>query len=138
MPKGSKAQKEAKRRVVARGVVEGKSTRTIAREAKCDPRHVERLANEPATRFIIADALAPHRERLTRLAGKAVNAVERALVARVTDKADHMARLRAVGRFGDLARMAQGIEAVDADAAKQVTREEFLVIWGRRPVTEAE
>lgn len=130
--KGSRAAKEAKRRVVAAGVIAGKPTGEIARDAKCDARHVERLANEPATRFLIADAMAPHRERLTRLAGKAVAAVAGALGAKTTDKADHMARLRAVGRFGDLCKLAQGVEEADAASARQFTWEEFLIVWRRR------
>jgi hypothetical protein len=137
VPKGSKGSKEAKRRVVARGVVAGKSTRTIAKEAKVSPRHVERLQAEPATKFLIATALAPHHKRITDLAGKAIAAVEGAFKAKTTDTADHMARLRAVGRFGDLARLAQGIETAEVEGANQVTWEQFLVIYGSRKVVEA-
>lgn len=137
MPRGSKAEKEAKRRTVAAGVVAGKSTRTIAREVAATTRHVERLAAEPATRFLIADALKPHHAALVKLGKEAIAAVRGGLKAKLTDPADHMARLRAVGRFADLARMAQGVEDVgEPGSSKQITWEEFQVIWRSRTETK--
>lgn len=134
MPRGTKAEKERKRRVVAEGIVAGKSSRAIAAEAGCDARHVQRLAEEPATQFLVTDILRPHRERLARLAATAVTAVARALVAKDGKKADHIVRLRAIGRYGQLLELAQGgkVETPAAENGPMVTWEEFVVLYRSR------
>jgi hypothetical protein len=133
MPRGSKAAKEAKRRTVAKGIVAGKSTAQIAKDAACNTRHVERLAAEPETQLLITDLMKPHRAKLECLVEKAIAAVDSALVAKRTDKADHMARLRAVGRTRDLVTMAAGKPHEETDAGGGlVTWEEFVVLYRKK------
>lgn len=137
MPKkGTRTEKEAKRRVVAAGTIAGKDTKAIAKAAGCTERHVLRLAREVETKFIVANALAPYREQLRKMAGKAVRVVDRAFLARKTDKADRMTQLRAVERFGDLLELASGDTrnvGRDADAGRHlVTWEEFVLIGRQR------
>jgi hypothetical protein len=137
LPKATKPEKEAKRRTVAKGVVAGKPTRAIAKKAGCTTRHVERLANEPETQFLITDALRPHHKKLAKLAGKAITAVTTALGAKRSDSADHVVRLRAIERYGDLLEFAQGKpkESQESDGA-QFTWEEFVLLY-RRKTTDA-
>jgi hypothetical protein len=132
MPSGSRAEKAAKRDVVARGVIAGRSTKAIARAAGCTERHVQRLADEPETQFLITELMRPHRRKLDKLATKAIAAVEKALAANKTDKADHTARLRAVERFGELAEMAQGLAQAPPASDPTVTWEEFVVMYRSR------
>lgn len=134
MPRGSKGTKEAKRRVVARGIVKGKTTKAIAREAGCAERHVERLAAEPATEFLITEIMRPHRERLEKLAKKSIDAVDEALSATyIKGKPNHEIRLRAVRRYRDLAEMAQGKPSDELEQTSGlVTWEEFVVLYRRR------
>lgn len=132
MPTGSKSEKEAKRRIVAKGVVAGKKVRAIAAEAGCNTRHVQRLRDEPATQFLITDLMKPHRAKLAKLVDKSITAVGLALVAKTTDKHDHMARLRAVGRTKQLLEMAEGTKPEPGADAGQVTWEEFTVMYRRR------
>ena len=138
MPTGTRAGKESKRRTVAGGVIAGKGTQAIATAAGCQPRYVQRLANEPATQFLITEMMAPHRERLAKMAKTAVNAVEKALIARKTDKSDHVVRMRAVERYGDLLALAQGGKPAEASGeGMQVTWEQFTVMYqARRERTE--
>lgn len=131
MPRGSKAQKEAKRRVVAKGIVAGKSTAAIAREAKTGKRHVERLATEPETQLLITDLMKPHRKKLEGLLKKSVEAVEAALKANRTDMADHRARMYGVRRTKDLLEMAEGKRDGDDAPIRKFsgTMEELLVLY---------
>lgn len=139
MAKATKGQKEAKRRTVAKGVLAGKPRKTIAREAGCSPRHVERLAREPETQFLITEALRPHRERLNKLAEKAIAAISVALGAKTSDKQNHFIRLRAVERWGDLLEMAQGKPAEKTESgAGLVTWEEFVVLYRQRKESQRE
>lgn len=108
MPTGTKSQKAAKRRVVAAGAIAGKPTRAVAEKAGCSARHVNRLAEEPETQELIQSALAPYTSKLRRMAGKAVRAVERGLIAQKTSRSDHVMQLRAVERYGDLLELAAG------------------------------
>ena len=135
MPTGTRAGKESKRRTVAGGVIAGKDTAEIAKVAGCKPRHVQRLASEPATQFLITEMMGPHRERLAKMAKTAVNAVEKALIARKTDKSDHIVRLRAVERYGELLALAQGGKPAEASGdGTQVTWEQFTLMYERRTV----
>jgi len=130
MPRSTKAEKETKRRKVATGAVAGKPTRAIAREAGCTPRHAQRLASEPATQFLITEALRPHRARLTKLAGQALAVVASGLRAKKKTPIDHFTRLRSVERLGDLLELAQGKKTEDLEAARpQWTWEEFVVLY---------
>lgn len=130
MPRASKGSKEAKRRTVVRGVVAGKRTPTIAKEAGCSERHVERLAAEPGTQFLIAEALRPYTDDLCELVGNAIKVVKSAMVAKKKDTADHIVRLRAVERYGELLEYAQGKPTEDAGSTTpQLTWEEFVVMY---------
>jgi len=108
MPQGSRAQKEQKRRVVAVAKVARQGTKATARQLGCSERHVRRLAAEPETQFLITEILRPFRAKLTQLAATAIKVVKEAFSAMKTDKADHFTRLRAVERYCDLLKMAQG------------------------------
>jgi hypothetical protein len=134
--KGTRSQKDVKRRIVAAGAITGKRTSEIAKDANCSERHALRLAAETETKFIIANALSPYREQLRKMAGKAVRAVDRAFVARKTDKADHFTQLKAVERYGDLLELAAGDTRYlgkDADAGRHlVTWQEFILIGKQR------
>lgn len=134
MPSGSKHGKEAKRRVVAEGLIKGEKKSAIAQKAGCSLRHAQDIAAEPATQVLVTQLLAPYRVRMRRLVPKVLNAIEKALVARTTDKSDHPARLRAVGRAAQLLEMAQGgkVETRTDDGAGLVTWEEFQVLYRRR------
>jgi hypothetical protein len=135
MPRKANPEKEKKRRTVAKGVVAGKSTKTIARKAKCSARHVERLAKEPETQFLITEALRPQQTRLAKLATKVITAVDKALTAMKTDKVDHTSRLRAVERYGELLELAQGKPPAQdnqtSGESRQFTWEEFVVMYRR-------
>jgi len=108
MPTGSNAQKEHKRYLVATGLLAGKSQAVIAGEAGCQPRHVRRLAREPATHFLIRELLRPYGRQLARCTALAVSAIFRALQARKQTTEDHGAQLAGVGRLAKLLKMAQG------------------------------
>jgi hypothetical protein len=141
MPSGSKSGKEAKRRIVAKGMIEGQTRSAIAEEAGCSTRHVQKIAAEPETRILVTRLLQPHEARLKKLVPKAINAVEKALIARKTDKADHAARLRAVGRAAQLFGMAQGNvpEERSNDGGGIVTWEELQILYRRhRETTNAD
>jgi len=135
MPRATKAELAARRRLVAAGEVAGASTRSIARRAGVSRRQVQRDAADPATRFLVTEALRPHRKKLERLATKVITAVEKALAAKKSDKVDHYTRLRAVERFGDLLGLAQGrtqSEDGDRTGAGVVTWEEFVLLYRSR------
>ena len=108
MPSGTKGGKAKKRRIVAAGAIAGKTTRRIAKEADCSPRHVTRLVQEPETQFLISETLRPFQRKLAMMAAAAIRAVERGFVAKRTDRSDHIAQLRAVERYGDLLELAAG------------------------------
>ena len=110
MPTGTKSEKAARRRKVAGALVAGKPLGAAAQAAGCSKRHVQRLEREPETQFLIAEALRPHQKLLSKMAGKAIKAVERAFTARKTDGADRIVQLRAVERYGELMALAQGKE----------------------------
>jgi hypothetical protein len=132
MPRGTKTGREAKRRVVAAGAIAGAPAPKIAKKAGCSTRHVQRLANEPETQSLIAEAMRPVRDQLRLMAKRAVDAVERAMRAQKKTKADHFTQLRAVERFGDLIELAEGERRSDSRASgagrRLVTWEEFLII----------
>lgn len=132
MPTGSKSEKERKRRIVAAGVVAGKKPTAIAREAGCKTRHAQRLADEPATQFLITEMMRPHHKKLAKLVEKSITAVSLALGAKTTDKHDHSARLRAVGRTKQLLELAQGQAAEGAGEGGLVTWEEFTLLYRKR------
>jgi hypothetical protein len=138
MPSGTKAEKAAKRRAVAKGIVAGKSTKRIAKEAQCTERHVQRLAAEKPTQFLIAEMLRPHRAKLEKLAGACITAIEKAMGAKVGDTADHKARLWGVDRYRNMLELAQGGRPQEKppDGAQQVTWEEFVVMYRSRKVTD--
>jgi len=133
MPKGTKASKEAKRRVVARGVIAGQTPKQIAAEAQASVRHVERLVSEPETQLIIADMMRPHRRTLEALTVKALDAVDRALDAQRDDgNANHEIQLRAVGRLKTMLELAQGRKEVEAQEPGLVTWEQFVMLYAKR------
>lgn len=134
MPTGTRAGKETKRRTVAAGVLAGQPPAAIAAVAGCQPRYVQRLTNEPATQFLITEALQPHRSKLAKMAGRAVYAVNLAMLAKRTDKQDHIVRLRAVERFGELLALAQGGKpaALVVEDGLQVTWEQFTLMYEKR------
>ena len=136
MPTGTKAEKAAKRRTVAKGIVAGKSTKRIAKEARCSQRHVTRLAAEKPTQFLIAEMMRPHRAKLEKLATKAIGAIEKAMTAKVGDVADHKARLWGVDRYREMLDLAQGkAQAQAPDTGPQFTWEEFVVLYRSRKET---
>jgi len=138
MPTGTKSEKAARRRKVAGALVAGKPLGAAAQAAGCSKRHVQRLEREPETQFLIAEALRPHQKLLTKMAGKAIKAVERSLTARKTDGADRIVQLRAVERYGELMALAQGKETAAAERDGLVTWEEFVVLFrSRRETHEA-
>jgi hypothetical protein len=134
MPRKANPEKEKKRRAVAKGVIAGKPVKTVAREANCSTRHVERLAKEPATQYLITEALRPHQAKLTKMVERMITAVNVALVAKKADTQDHIARLRAVERGRDLLELAQGKPSADVEAQGPalVTWEEYLVLYRSR------
>ena len=134
--KGSHSEKEAKRRVIAKGVVAGKSAKAIATEAGCTRRHVERLKDEPATAFLITEIMRPYHERLQKMALVAIQAVESAMKATHDGcLPDHDVRLRGVRRYRDLAELAQGKPSDQAEQGTGlVTWEEFEVLYRKRTV----
>lgn len=136
MPIGTKAGKELKRRVIARGLVKGKSTKAIAKEAGCNRRHAARIAQEPATEFLIAEIMRPYHERLARMAKVAIDAVESAMKATHDGcLPDHDVRLRGVRRYRDLAELAQGKPTDQTETTPGlVTWEEFEVLYRKRTV----
>lgn len=140
MARGTKAQKEAKRRIVAKGVVAGQPLSKIAREAKTSKRHVERLAAEEATQIIITELFKPHRDRLVKIVDKSITAVEQGLTAKIgSKKPDHVVRLRAVGRARQVLEMAEGTRSDGEDSpAKKFngTMEELLVLYRKTITTE--
>jgi hypothetical protein len=135
VPTGTTAGKERKRRTVAGGVIAGQDTAAIAAAAGCQTRYVQRLANEPETQFLITELLQPHRAKLQRMAARAVYAVNTALLAKRTDKQDHIVRLRAVERYGDLIALAQGKPQEKTGEGAQVTWEQFTLMYEKRTVT---
>jgi hypothetical protein len=132
MPKGSSAEKEKKRRTVAKGLVSGTPLQGIARAAGCQPRYVQRLAAEPETQLLIAEALRPYHAQLRRAVPKALRAIERGLVARRTDLSDHYTQLRAVEKLEDYLKMAQGKPTESAVQTEPVTWEQFTVMYQKR------
>jgi hypothetical protein len=132
VPTGTRAAKDRKRRAVAGGVIAGLDSAGIAKAAGCKARYAQRLANDPETQFLIAEALAPHRAKLALMAQRAVYAVDTALLAKKTDKADHITRLRAVERYGDLLGLAQGKPREAAEERLQVTWEQFTLMYEKR------
>jgi hypothetical protein len=133
MPRASKSQKEAKRQIVARGIAAGKSTKKIAAEAGCGPRHVQRLASEIDTQVLIVEMLRPHRRKLAAAVKKALDAIDRGLGAKKKTPHDHLAQLRAVERLGDMLKLAQGDPKQGGEKDPgQVTWEEFVVMWRKR------
>jgi hypothetical protein len=137
MPTGTRAGKERKRRTVASGVIAGQATDQIAAAAGCKSRYVQRLANDPETQFLITEALAPHRAKLARMAVRAVNTVDKALIAKRSDKRDHMVCLRAVERYGELLALAAGKPKDAAADDGTVTWEQFTLMYEKRTVTAA-
>jgi len=139
MPKRAKAEKEKKRRTVAKAAIAGKGTKVVAKEAGCSVRHVQRLQAEPETQFLITEALAPQRDELRKLATQVISAIGGALKATKTDKADHAARLRAVARYNDVVELAQGkVSEANEQGPMKVTWEEFCLMYKARKVTTNE
>ncbi len=114
MPRGTKVSKERKRKAIAGALVDGKGPKAIAKQIGCADSHVRRIAAEPETGALIQRIMAPHRAKLAKMAKRAVEAVDQALVAQRTDKADHQVRMRAVGRYGDLLELTEGGKRHDA------------------------
>jgi hypothetical protein len=133
MPRGTRADKEAKRRAVAKGVAEGKSATAIAKEAGCKRRHVERLKQEPETQLLITEMLRPHRRKLEKLVEGALAVVGAGLKAKVGTRVDHEIRLRSVGRVKQLLELAQGGQVEKpSEGAGLVTWEEFVVLYRKK------
>jgi hypothetical protein len=128
------AQHERRRQIVAKGVVAGKQRAAIAAEAGVSTRQVHRITHEPATEFLIAEMMRPHRERLAHLADQALTSVERALKATVgkgkLKRPDYEIQLRAVGRLGELLEMAE-TESAEKRGAGVHSWEEFVLVYQR-------
>jgi transposase len=137
MPQKSKPEKDLKRRKVAAGVIKGKSTQEIAKDAECSKRHARRLASEPETQFIIREALRPWRVKLATLAGVAIEAIAQALIARKDDKADHTSRLRAIERFQELMEMSQGDIEVEETGPIKLTWDQICSMYEEHRRTNA-
>jgi hypothetical protein len=118
---------EKKRRVVAAGAIFGAAAKEIAKAAGCSERHVNRLAAQPETQFLIAKALEPYHAELRLMAKRAVAAVKRGMTAQKKTKADHFTQLRAVERFGDLMELAGTGQKNDVLAKSGKGR--LLVTW---------
>ena len=137
--KRATAKKQAKRRVVAKGTILGKTAKEIAKAAGCSPRHAARIAGEPATQYLITEALRPHQSQLDKLAYNVIKAIEGGLRARKTTPIDHFTRLKAAERWCELAGLAQGgkpAELAQETGLPHFTWEEFVVLYGRRVVVE--
>ena len=102
MPTCPKSEHERKRRVVARGTLQGKKTAAITQEAGCGERHVRTIQAEKATQVLISNLLRPYHENLRRLIPKAIRAVHRGLQAQKTTRSDIAVQMRAVRRARDL------------------------------------
>jgi hypothetical protein len=138
------AKKEAKRRVIAKGVLTGRPTRAMARATESTPRTVQRIRAEPETQFLITRALRPQRKNLTDMAARAVRVVLEGFEAihyvKVSPKkykrmGDAIARLRAVERYGELLQLAQGGKPeaqIEAEGARTFTWEEFTLLYRSR------
>jgi hypothetical protein len=115
--------------------VGGRRIKDIARSAGTTPRTVQRLAAEPETRRLIADLLKPYWKRLEKSVAVALNAIDAALRAKRTDKADHQVRLRATERLSEYLELAQsGHRAGQAE----ITREQFCRLYHARQKQLAE
>jgi hypothetical protein len=125
----SRAGKEQKRRVVANGLATGRRTIDIARSARTTPRTVQRLANEPETKRLVADLLKPHWKRMEKSVGVALRAIDSALKALKTDRADHHVRLRATERLAEFLELAQ---AGHRAGQPEITWEQFCRIYHAR------
>jgi hypothetical protein len=70
MPNGHKPERERKRFIVAAGVISGKPTAVIAKEAGCGARDVRRLAQDQMTRLLISELMRPFLPQLARHADR--------------------------------------------------------------------
>lgn len=133
MPKASKAEHERKRLIVAKGKVAGKKRPAIAQEANCSESQVTKIEREPATQLLVADLMRPHHRAIEKLAAKAVKAVERGLEAKTANgRHIHEIQLRAVGRFAELAHLAQGADKVSDNDSGLITWQQFVLIYNQR------
>jgi hypothetical protein len=107
-PPGLTANRIAKRCIIAVAVLAGIKIATVARRLRVSRSWASREANAPGTRILIAELLAPHHERLSRLFDQTLDVIEDAFEARkiflvkgvVVDVGpDHYARLGAVKMF---------------------------------------
>ena len=139
--KRATAKKQAKRRIVATGAILGKTAKEIAQAAGCSPRHAARIAGEPATQFLITEALRPHQAQLVKLAYNVLKAIEGGLKAKKSTIIDHFTRLKAAERWCELAGLAQGgkpAELTQETGLPHFTWEEFVVLYGKRVVQDGE
>jgi hypothetical protein len=133
LKRSGKPEQESRRRRVAAAVVAGKQTKVIAQAEGLTRRRVQRIAAQPATRLLIAELMQPHHQKLRELAAEAVKAVERGLKAKTSGgRHEHEIQLRAVGRFGDLAHLAQGSDRPQGDGEGLVTWQRFIVLYEQR------
>jgi len=132
-PKKPEKEKGKRRAIVAAGKMSGRSIKYIAKDAGISEREAYRVAAEPETRLIIQTMMEPYRKQLERLAERAIAAVDVALQANKDDVADHPTRLRAIGRFKQLAEMAAGQRSEDHAGGEQIiTWEQFVVLYRKR------
>jgi hypothetical protein len=131
----SKTDKEQKRRVVANGLATGRRTVDIARSARTTPRTVQRLANEPETKRLVADLLQPHWRHMEQSVAVALRAIDSALRAMKKDRADHHVRLRATERLAEFLELAQ---AGHRAGQPEITWEQFCRIYHARQQQLAE
>jgi hypothetical protein len=105
------ANRIAKRCIIAVAVLAGVKIATAARQLGVSRSWASREANAPGTRLLIAQLLAPHRERLGVLFDQTLDVIEGAFQARkiflvkgvvVDGRPDHYARLEAVKMFVQL------------------------------------
>jgi hypothetical protein len=139
MATSTRTAKERKRRTVAAGLVQGQPMEVVALEAGCGKRHAQRLAAEPETRFLIADLMRPHHERLRMLIPKMLRAIERGLVAQKTTRSDLPVQLIAARRAKDFLLLAQGpAKTAEQAATRETTWEEFMISYRKHTSTESD
>jgi len=126
-------KKSLNRRIVAGGMVAGKSTKAIARDANMSTRNVQRIAGECETQLLITEAFRPFHALLHKMALHSIKVVNEAMLAMKADPQDWTSRLKAVEQYGELLFLAQG-KLVDPpeQEQRQMSWEEFCVMYHAR------
>ena len=128
--------KDIKRKIIARGLVRGRTDASIAKEAGCSTRHVRRIMQETQTKLLITELMAPHRRALAKCIPDAITAISRSLHAKKQTTIDHYAQLQGAAKLQDYLELAQG-KIAEAVSTEQhgVTWEQFCVLYAARKTT---